>query len=54
MRQGQIYDLQNHHYLAVKAYQQAVKFAPDADAARESRHYIDNPYTRPLRSPERS
>jgi tetratricopeptide (TPR) repeat protein len=47
MRQGQIYDLQNHHNLAVKAYQQAVRFAPDADAARESQHYINSPYTRP-------
>jgi tetratricopeptide (TPR) repeat protein len=47
MRQGQIYDLQNRHNLAVKAYRQAVRFAPDADAARESQHYINAPYTRP-------
>lgn len=53
MRQGQIYDLQNHHNLAVKSYQQAVKFAPEAEAARESYHYINAPYTRPVRGPER-
>jgi tetratricopeptide (TPR) repeat protein len=53
MRQGQIYDLQKHHNLAVKAYQQAVKFAPEAEAARESQHYINAPYTRPVRNQER-
>jgi len=53
MRQGQIYDLQNHHNLAVKAYQEAVKFAPDAEAAHESQHYINSPYTRSNRSSER-
>ena len=53
MRQGQIYDLQNHHNLAVQAYQQAVRFAPDADAARESQHYINSPYTRPARIQDR-
>jgi tetratricopeptide (TPR) repeat protein len=53
MRQGQIYDLQNRHSLAVKAYQQAVKFAPEAEAARESHHYINAPYTRPVRASER-
>jgi tetratricopeptide (TPR) repeat protein len=53
MRQGQIYDLQNHHNLAIKAYQQAVKFAPEADAAHESQHYINSPYTRPVRPSER-
>jgi tetratricopeptide (TPR) repeat protein len=50
MRQGQIYDLQKHHSLAVQAYQQAVRFAPDADAARESQHYINSPYTRSARN----
>ena len=53
MRQGQIYDLQNHHNLAVNAYKQAVKFAPEAEAARESQHYINSPYTRPTRNQER-
>ena len=53
MRQGQIYDLQKNHNLAVKAYQQAVKFAPAAEAARESQHYINSPYSRPIRNQER-
>src|SRR5580658_5894954 len=52
MRQGQIYDLQNHHNLAVNVYRQAVKFAPEAEAARESQHYINSPYTRPIRNQE--
>jgi tetratricopeptide (TPR) repeat protein len=49
MRQGQIYDLQNRHNLAVKAYEEAIRFAPEADAARESQHYINSPYKRPVR-----
>lgn len=53
MREGQIYDLQNRHNLAVEAYRQAVRFAPEAEAARESQHYINSPYTRPNRNPER-
>jgi len=53
MRQGQIYDLKNRHTLAVKSYQQAMKFAPEAEAARESQHYINSPYTRPVRASER-
>ena len=53
MRQGQIYDLQNRHNLAVKAYQQAVKFAPEAEAAHESQHYINFPYTRSVRGADR-
>jgi tetratricopeptide (TPR) repeat protein len=47
MREGQIYDLQNRHNLAVPVYRQAMQLAPEADAARESRHYIDSPYRRP-------
>ena len=31
----------------------AVKFAPEAEAARESQHYINSPYTRSVRNPER-
>lgn len=46
MRQGQIYDLQHRRDLAVKAYQQAIQLAPDADAARESQRYIRSPYKR--------
>jgi tetratricopeptide (TPR) repeat protein len=50
MRQGQIYDLQNRHNLAVKVYQQAIRFAPEAEAARESQHYINAPYRRAEKS----
>jgi tetratricopeptide (TPR) repeat protein len=50
MRQGQIYDLQKRHNLAIAEYQQAMKFAPEADAARESQHYIGSPYTRAVRT----
>ncbi|MDP9054662.1 MAG: tetratricopeptide repeat protein, partial [Acidobacteriota bacterium] len=53
MRQGQIYDLQNRHDLAVQAYRQAVRFAPEAEAARESQRYINSPYTRSARNQER-
>jgi tetratricopeptide (TPR) repeat protein len=53
MRQGQIYDLQNRHNLAILAYREAVRFAPEAEAARESQHYINSPYTRSSRGSER-
>lgn len=46
MREGQIYDLQHHHDLACKAYEQAIAFAPDSDAAKESRRYINSAYKR--------
>lgn len=46
MRQGQIYDLEHRHDLAVKVYQQAIQLAPEAETARESEHYIRNPYKR--------
>jgi len=46
MRQGQIYDLRNRHDLATRFYQQAIDFAPEADAARESKRYINSPYRR--------
>src|SRR5438270_6281826 len=36
MRQGQIYDLRKQHDRAIEAYRQAVKFAPEAEAAHES------------------
>jgi tetratricopeptide (TPR) repeat protein len=53
MRQGQIYDLEKRHNLAIQAYRDAVKFAPQAEAARESQHYINSPYTRPMHNPDR-
>ena len=44
MRQGQVYDLTNRHDLAVEAYKKAIAFAPEAEAAKESRRYISSPY----------
>ncbi len=46
MRVGQIYDLKQRHGLAVEAYKKAMAYAPEAEAARESRRYISAPYRR--------
>jgi len=46
MRVGQIYDLTQRHTLAIEAYKKAIAFAPEAEAARESRRYISSPYRR--------
>ncbi len=46
MRQGQIHDLQHKHDLAVADYKQAIAFAPEAEAAKESERYIKDPYRR--------
>jgi len=46
MRVGQIYDLEQHHSLAIEAYKKAMAYAPEAEAARESRRYISSPYHR--------
>jgi len=49
MRVGQIYDLKQRHELAIEAYKKAMAFAPEAEAARESRRYIASPYRREKR-----
>jgi len=46
LRVGQIYDLTQRRDLAVEAYKKAIAYAPEAEAARESRHYISSPYRR--------
>jgi tetratricopeptide (TPR) repeat protein len=46
MRLGQIYDLKGQRKRAVDAYDHAIVFAPDSDAARESRVYLSSPYRR--------
>jgi tetratricopeptide (TPR) repeat protein len=46
MRQGQIHDLQHKHDLAIADYKQAIAFAPEAEAAKESERYIREPYRR--------
>ena len=47
MRQGQIYDLNGRHPLAIAQYEAAIKFAPQAEAAKESLRYISTPYRKP-------
>ncbi|MGC9949226.1 MAG: tetratricopeptide repeat protein [Bryobacteraceae bacterium] len=46
MRIGQIYDLKQRHGQAIEAYKKAMAYAPEAEAARESRRYISSPYRR--------
>lgn len=46
MRLGQIYDLTHRRQLAVEAYHHAIAYAPQADAAKESRRYLASPYRR--------
>ena len=47
MRIGQIYDMTHRRNEAVEAYKEAVAFAPQAEAAQESRRYLTTPYRRP-------
>jgi len=46
LRTGQIYDMTKQRKLAVEAYRKAIAFAPQADAARQSRSYLSSPYRR--------
>jgi tetratricopeptide (TPR) repeat protein len=46
MRIGQIYDLKRSRPLALEAYKKAIAFAPQAEAARESRRYLSASYRR--------
>lgn len=46
LRTGQIHDLQGRRNPALDAYRQAIALAPDSDAARESRRYLETPYKR--------
>jgi tetratricopeptide (TPR) repeat protein len=46
MRVGQLQDLAGRRDLAAAAYQEAIRFAPQAEAARESRRYLSSPYQR--------
>jgi len=47
MRLGQIYDLKGRRQEAIQAYRQAIAYAPESDAAKESRRYLTTPYRRP-------
>ena len=46
MRMGQILDMQNRHREAVAYYNKAIAFAPEAEAAKESRRYLTSAYRR--------
>jgi len=46
LRMGQIYDMEQKRALALEAYQKAIAYAPQAEAAQESRKYLSTPYHR--------
>jgi len=46
LRIGQIYDLTHRRQLALDAYRKAITYAPEAEAAQESRKYLSSPYRR--------
>jgi tetratricopeptide (TPR) repeat protein len=46
LRMGQIYDMKQRRAEAIAAYQKAIAYAPQAEAAQESRKYISTPYRR--------
>jgi hypothetical protein len=43
---GQIYDMKQRRGEAVDAYRKAIAYAPQAEAAQESRKYLSSPYRR--------
>jgi tetratricopeptide (TPR) repeat protein len=46
LRLGQIYDLRHQRQQAVEAYRKAIAYAPEAEAAQESKKYLSTPYRR--------
>ena len=46
LRLGQSYDLKGRRADAQAAYRSCIGYAPQSDAARESRRYLDSPYRR--------
>jgi tetratricopeptide (TPR) repeat protein len=50
MRVGQIYDMKHRRNEAIDAYKHAIAFAPEAEAAKESKGYISTPYHRENKS----
>lgn len=46
LRMGQIYDMKQRRREAVEAYKKAIAYAPDAEAAQESKKYLTTPYRR--------
>ena len=46
LRIGQIHDMQKRRPQALEAYRKAIAFAPQAEAAQESKKYLSSPYRR--------
>ena len=46
LRMGQIYDMKHRRAEAIAAYRRAIAYAPEAEAAQESRKYLSTPYRR--------
>ena len=46
LRMGQIYDMTHRRTEALEAYQKAIAYAPEAEAAQESKKYLSTPYRR--------
>jgi tetratricopeptide (TPR) repeat protein len=46
LRMGQIYDMKQRRKEAVDSYRKAIAYAPEADAAQESKKYLATPYRR--------
>jgi len=46
LRMGQIYDMKQRRQEALAAYKQAIAYAPEAEAAQESKKYLTAPYRR--------
>jgi tetratricopeptide (TPR) repeat protein len=46
LRMGQIYDMKHRRAEAVEAYKKAIAYAPQAEAAQESKKYLSTPYRR--------
>jgi len=46
LRMGQIYDMTHRRAEALEAYRKAIRYAPQAEAAQESRKYLSTPYRR--------
>jgi tetratricopeptide (TPR) repeat protein len=46
LRIGQIYDMKGQHAQAVTFYKKAIAYAPESDAAQESKRYLSAPYHR--------
>ena len=46
LRMGQIYDMKHRRAEALAAYKKAIAYAPNAEAAQESRKYLSEPYRR--------